>query len=135
MGNADYDQYSPHRVEVPPPKPFFTAVKSSLKETFFPDDPFRKFKNQPASKKVVMGLQYVFTILEWAPSYTLNFLKCDLIAGITISSLAVPQGISYAALANLPPIIGICKYPNIVATYMMLCYQSVNLRRIVRTRM
>lgn len=107
MGNADYDQYSPHRVEVPPPKPFLTAVKSSLKETFYPDDPFRKFKNQPASKKVVMGLQYVFTILEWAPSYTLNFLKCDLIAGITISSLAVPQGISYAALANLPPIIGI----------------------------
>ncbi|KAL6192246.1 hypothetical protein ACLB2K_038631 [Fragaria x ananassa] len=109
MEDPDYyhDQYSPQRVEIPPLKPLLTAVKLSLKETFFSDDPLRRFKNRPASKKAILGLQYFFTILEWAPRYNLGYLKSDLIAGVTIASLAVPQGISYATLANMPPIIGI----------------------------
>lgn len=111
MGNADYE--CPHRVEIPPAKPFLKALKSSLKETFFPDDPFRQFKNQPTSRKLLLGLQHFVPILEWAPRYTFDFFKSDLIAGITIASLAVPQGISYANLANLPAIIGLCKYPDL----------------------
>ncbi|CAN6558439.1 unnamed protein product [Malus baccata var. baccata] len=113
MGNVDYMypstnvEDSPHRVEIPPPQPFIKTLKSSLKETFFPDDPLRPFKNQPASRKFVLGFQYFFPILEWAPRYTLDFLKSDLISGITIASLAIPQGISYAKLANLPPILGL----------------------------
>jgi sulfate transporter 3 len=54
-------------------------------------------------------LQYFVPVLEWAPRYTFEFFKADLIAGITIASLAVPQGISYASLANLPPILGLCE--------------------------
>ncbi|XP_055811913.1 sulfate transporter 3.1-like [Solanum dulcamara] len=110
MGNADFDdQYSYHhqRVEIPPPKPFLKTLKSNVKETLFPDDPFRKFKNQPLSKKFSLGLQYFVPILDWAPRYTLKLFKADIIAGITIASLAVPQGISYAGLANLPPVIGL----------------------------
>ncbi|XP_021770305.1 sulfate transporter 3.1-like [Chenopodium quinoa] len=95
------------RVAVPPPQPFFKSLQGSLKETFFPDDPLRQFKNQPRSRKFILGLQYFFPILEWGPKYTLNFLKSDLVAGITIASLAIPQGISYAKLANLPPILGL----------------------------
>ncbi|GLU07587.1 hypothetical protein SLE2022_245410 [Rubroshorea leprosula] len=115
MGNTDYDVYTSarvesgahHRVAVPPPQPFFKSLKYSLKETFFPDDPLRQFKNQPPSKKLVLGMQYVFPFLEWAPRYSFQFFKADLIAGITIASLAIPQGISYAKLANLPPILGL----------------------------
>lgn len=110
MGNTDNE--CPHRVAIPPAKPFFKALSSSLKETFFPDDPFRQIKNQTSvSRKLLLGLQYFVPILEWAPRYTFEFFKADLIAGITIASLAVPQGISYANLANLPPIIGLCKSP------------------------
>ncbi|KAH1258335.1 Sulfate transporter 3.1 [Glycine max] len=100
MGNADYaypsgmNVESVHRVAIPPPQPFFKSLKYSMKETFFPDDPFRKFKNQPASKRFMLGLQYFFPIFEWAPKYTLHFLKSDLISGITIASLAIPQGIN-----------------------------------------
>lgn len=101
-----------HRVEIPPSQPFFKSLKSSIKETFFPDDPLRQFKNQPRSKKFKLGVQYVFPIFEWAPRYTVQFLKADLIAGITIASLAIPQGISYAKLANLPPILGLCESLN-----------------------
>ncbi|KAM7253727.1 hypothetical protein ACFE04_031409 [Oxalis oulophora] len=102
----------PHRVEIPPPQPFFKSLNNSLKETFFPDDPLRQFKNQPKSRRFLLGLQYVFPIFEWAPRYSLGFFKSDLISGITIASLAIPQGISYAKLANLPPILGLCKSIN-----------------------
>ncbi|KAF2325245.1 hypothetical protein GH714_025664 [Hevea brasiliensis] len=112
MGNTDcvYPtsnvEYA-HRVAIPPPQPFVKSLKYNLKETFFPDDPLRQFKNQPPSRKLILGLQYFLPILEWAPRYNLEFLKADLIAGITIASLAIPQGISYAKLANLPPILGL----------------------------
>lgn len=114
MGNADYASPSKenmdcaHRVAVPPPQSFFKSLKYNLKETLFPDDPLKQFKHQPASKKLILGLQYFFPIFEWAPRYSFQFLKADLIAGITIASLAIPQGISYAKLANLPPILGLC---------------------------
>ncbi|PKI57211.1 sulfate transporter 3.1-like [Punica granatum] len=112
MGTINYS-YSPgnvecpHKVVIPPPRPFFKSFKNTLKETFFPDDPLRQFKNQPRGRKFILGLQYVFPILEWGPRYSFEFLKADLIAGITIASLAIPQGISYAQLANLPPILGL----------------------------
>ncbi|KAJ8899359.1 hypothetical protein K2173_018333 [Erythroxylum novogranatense] len=112
MGNADYVHAfagveCAHRVTVPPPQPFFKSLKYTLKETFFPGDPLKQFKNQPLSRKLVLGLQYFLPIIQWAPRYTFQFLKADLIAGITIASLAIPQGISYAKLANLPPILGL----------------------------
>ncbi|GAV87344.1 Sulfate_transp domain-containing protein/STAS domain-containing protein/Sulfate_tra_GLY domain-containing protein, partial [Cephalotus follicularis] len=111
MGNTDY-VYNPsptnaHRVAIPPPQPFYKSLKYSLSETFFPDDPLRQFKKQPKSRKFILGLQYLFPFLEWAPRYSFNFLKSDLVSGITIASLAIPQGISYAKLANLPPILGL----------------------------
>ncbi|KAG6434944.1 hypothetical protein SASPL_106589 [Salvia splendens] len=113
MGTADHvDPYysgatAGHRVEIPPRQPFSTSLKNTLKETFFPDDPLRQFKNQPPRRRLLLGLQYVFPIIEWGRHYTLGFFKADLIAGITIASLAIPQGISYAKLANLPPILGL----------------------------
>ncbi|KAF5187525.1 Sulfate transporter 3.1 [Thalictrum thalictroides] len=112
MGNADLiypstNMECAHRVAIPPTQPFYKTLKSSLKETFLPDDPLRQFKNQPPSRKFVLGLQYFLPILEWAPRYTFQFFRSDLIAGITIASLAIPQGISYAKLAKLPPILGL----------------------------
>lgn len=96
-----------HGVAIPPSKPLLKTIKANLKETFFPDDPLRQFKNQSPLQKLLLGLQYFFPVLEWAPRYTFSFFKSDLIAGITIASLAIPQGISYTRLANLPPIIGL----------------------------
>ncbi|KAG7028882.1 Sulfate transporter 3.1 [Cucurbita argyrosperma subsp. argyrosperma] len=105
MGNADFE--CPHRVAIPPTKPFFESLSSNLKETFFPDDPFKQFKNQPLGPQILLWLKYFIPIFEWAPHYTLDFFKSDLVSGVTIASLAVPQGISYASLASIPPIIGL----------------------------
>lgn len=105
--DMNMDQCKNNKVAVPPPQPFFRSLQTSFKETFFPDDPLRQFKNKSGSRKFILGLQYFFPFLEWAPRYSLDFLKSDLIAGITIASLAIPQGISYAKLANLPPVLGL----------------------------
>ncbi|KAK9102203.1 hypothetical protein Sjap_019457 [Stephania japonica] len=96
-----------HSVCLPPKKTAFESAKHKVSEMFFPDDPFHRFKNQKLFERVVLGVQYFFPIFEWAPRYSLKLFKSDLISGLTIASLAIPQGISYAKLANLPPIIGL----------------------------
>lgn len=96
-----------HKVAAQPAQSTASKMKEKVKETFFPDDPFRSFKGQPLSAKWLMAVKYLFPILEWVPGYSFSLFKSDLVAGLTIASLAIPQGISYAKLANLPPIIGL----------------------------
>uniref|UniRef100_J3M243 STAS domain-containing protein n=1 Tax=Oryza brachyantha TaxID=4533 RepID=J3M243_ORYBR len=96
-----------HKVSPPPAQSTASKMKARVKETFFPDDPFRGFKGQPLRVKWLMAVQYLFPILDWVPSYSFSLFKSDLVAGLTIASLAIPQGISYAKLASLPPIIGL----------------------------
>ncbi|XP_010254169.1 PREDICTED: probable sulfate transporter 3.4 isoform X2 [Nelumbo nucifera] len=96
-----------HEVCLPPNKTTFQTLKHRLSEIFFPDDPLHRFKNQSPSVKLVLGLQYFFPIFQWGTNYSLRLIKSDIISGLTIASLAIPQGISYAKLANLPPIIGL----------------------------
>ncbi|KAG8096030.1 hypothetical protein GUJ93_ZPchr0013g36568 [Zizania palustris] len=96
------------RVPMPPARPFLETFGANVKETFLPDDPFRVVRRERGCGRRAMAvLRYFFPLIEWAPAYTLGTLKSDLIAGITIASLAIPQGISYAKLANLPPILGL----------------------------
>lgn len=80
-----------HKVGAPPKQPLLKEFKSTLKETFFADDPFRPFKDQSKSRKIVLGLQAMFPILEWGRHYNLSKFKGDLIAGLTIASLCIPQ--------------------------------------------
>ncbi|XP_022725855.1 probable sulfate transporter 3.3 isoform X2 [Durio zibethinus] len=96
-----------HRVVPPPHKSTIQKLKTRLKETFFPDDPLRQFKGQPTRKKWILAAQYIFPILQWGPNYSLKLFKSDIVSGLTIASLAIPQGISYAKLAGLPPIVGL----------------------------
>lgn len=103
-----------HRVCLPPHKTTLEKLRHRLLEVFFPDDPLHKFKNQTCLMKLYLGLQFFFPVFEWGPQYNLKLLRPDIISGLTIASLAIPQGISYAKLANLPPIVGLCKFPTIL---------------------
>ncbi|KAK9947725.1 hypothetical protein M0R45_003337 [Rubus argutus] len=98
---------SHHKVSFATPRGFGTTFKSDLKETFFPDDPFKRFQNEKALGKVKKALEYFVPIFEWLPKYNFRTLRYDLLAGLTVTSLAIPQGISYAKLAQIPPIIGL----------------------------
>ncbi|XP_055834333.1 sulfate transporter 1.3-like [Solanum dulcamara] len=96
-----------HKVGVPPKQNLFDEFKSTVKETLFADDPLRPFKDQPRSRKFVLGLQTVFPILDWSKSYNVSKFRGDVIAGLTIASLCIPQDIGYAKLANLAPQYGL----------------------------
>ncbi|XP_044487268.1 probable sulfate transporter 3.4 [Mangifera indica] len=96
-----------HNVCLPPQTTSFQKLKHRLSEIFFPDDPLHRFKNQQWCQKLLLGLQYFFPIFQWGHQYNLKLLRSDIISGLTIASLAIPQGISYAKLANLPPIVGL----------------------------
>ena len=42
-------------------------------------------------------------IVEWLPKYRLRDLQCDIIAGLTVGVMVVPQALAYANVAELPP--------------------------------
>ncbi|KAK1402353.1 Sulfate/bicarbonate/oxalate exchanger SAT-1 and related transporters (SLC26 family) [Heracleum sosnowskyi] len=96
-----------HKVGVPPKPRLLKEIADTLKETFLSDDPLRPFKKQPRRRKLVLGLQTVFPILEWGRDYNLAKFKGDLIAGLTIASLCIPQDIGYSKLAHLDPQYGL----------------------------
>ncbi|XP_020962107.1 sulfate transporter 1.3 isoform X2 [Arachis ipaensis] len=96
-----------HKVGIPPRQNLFQEFKATIKETFFADDPLRSFKDQPKSRKFVLGIEALFPILNWGRSYNLKKFRGDLISGLTIASLCIPQDIGYAKLAKLQPEYGL----------------------------
>ncbi|WOL02732.1 sulfate transporter 1.2 [Canna indica] len=106
--NEQLENYSSvHKVGLPPRRKFVREFADAFRETFFSDDPLRPYKHQPKSKKFILGLQFLFPVLEWAREYNLNKFKGDIISGLTIASLCIPQDIGYAKLANMDPQYGL----------------------------
>lgn len=58
----------------------------------------------------------LFPIIHWIPHYNLQWFIQDLIAGITVGCVLVPQSMSYAQLATLPPQYGL--YSSFIGAYM-----------------
>ncbi len=52
----------------------------------------------------------IFPPTQWVPAYQAGWLKDDLFAGITLAAYAVPVALAYAALAGLPPQVGVYGY-------------------------
>eukprot|EP00053_Salpingoeca_punica_P017871 m.173014 g.173014 ORF g.173014 m.173014 type:complete len:685 (+) comp17309_c0_seq2:265-2319(+) len=69
--------------------------------------------------KIKSRSPYYVPILNWLPKYTWALLWSDLIAGICVSLLIVPQALSYADLANLPPTYGL--YSAFVPVLLYAC--------------
>ncbi|MEA1864493.1 MAG: SulP family inorganic anion transporter [Euryarchaeota archaeon] len=50
-------------------------------------------------------------ILTWLPKYKSSWLRHDLIAGLTIWAVLVPEAMAYAGIAGVPPIMGLYTLP------------------------
>lgn len=61
----------------------------------------------PSRQEVAAYGRSLFPFLTWIPHYNLQWLAGDLVAGITIGAIVVPQGMAYAILANLDPQFGL----------------------------
>ena len=53
--------------------------------------------------KRTTGIRHFIPILNWLPGYDRSWLRLDLIAGLTVVALLVPEGMAYAELAGMPP--------------------------------
>ncbi|KAK0657499.1 sulfate transporter family-domain-containing protein [Cercophora newfieldiana] len=58
-------------------------------------------KLRPTKRQMVDYFLSLFPFLSWIGHYNVQWLIGDLVAGITIGAVVVPQGMAYAKLANL----------------------------------
>lgn len=49
----------------------------------------------------------IFPVLEWLRHYRIGTLRNDLSAGLIVAVMLIPQGMAYAMLAGLPPVMGL----------------------------
>jgi sodium-independent sulfate anion transporter 11 len=74
-------------------------------------------------------LTSLFPIFSWITRYNLTWLTGDLIAGITVGIVAVPQSMSYAVIATLPAEYGL--YSSFVGV-LIYCVSAVPIHCIQR---
>lgn len=82
------------QVEVPP-----KSLKEELVDTYLPvkqliitkDDPLEQFRGKRKRAKVKEFFFWLIPILEWLSTYKVDYILGDLVGGLTIASLAVPQ--------------------------------------------
>ncbi|KAH9718573.1 Sulfate transporter 2.1 [Citrus sinensis] len=98
-------------LNAPKPPGFWQELVNSVRETFFPHR--RKFKNEHDGFNLVFTfLHGLFPILHWCRNYKASKFRNDLMAGLTLASLCIPQSIGYATLAKLDPQYGL--YTSVV---------------------
>ena len=58
-------------------------------------------------------------ITQWARSYNKEWLRPDIIAGITVGAFTIPEAMAYVSLAGLPPQIGLYSAMVALLVYML----------------
>ncbi|KAJ6337502.1 hypothetical protein OIU76_007222 [Salix suchowensis] len=89
----------------PDPPGLLQELGSSVREIIFSHG--NKHASSAAGQKqqsrAMKFLQGLFPILRWGRDYKVSEFKNDLMAGLTLASLSIPQSIGYANLAKLDP--------------------------------
>ena len=85
---------------------FFNTLGNNMDLEALKEPKFAKFQKRLIGKtRTVFSKRKLFDwipLLTWLPSYDLQCLSGDLIAGLTCALTIIPQGIGYAPLAGLP---------------------------------
>jgi SulP family sulfate permease len=68
----------------------------------------REFQKRPMYVRIFRFISKFLPFLVWLPEYRhhLSDLKSDILAGLTVGILIIPQGMAYAMIAGLPPVHG-----------------------------
>lgn len=61
-------------------------------------------------------------ILEWLPAYRRDWLRADLVAGLTLAAFMLPESLAYGSLAGLPPQAGL--YATMLAGFAFALFCS-----------
>ena len=52
-------------------------------------------------------LSKILPIFSWLPSYQKEWIRYDVVAGLTAAAVVIPKAMAYAAIAGLPLVIGL----------------------------
>ncbi|KAL8199944.1 hypothetical protein R6Q57_013512 [Mikania cordata] len=99
-------------LDSPDPPGFHQEIMGSLKNVVCSKKNSKPSLSQTPFSWIVTFLRSAFPILSWARDYKPSMFKDDLLAGLTLASLCIPQSIGYAALAQLKPQYGL--YTSVV---------------------
>ncbi len=61
-------------------------------------------------------MRYV-PILHWLPKYQFSWLRADVISGLTVWAVMVPESMAYAGIAGVPPLVGLYTVPIPLIAY------------------
>src|SRR5271167_4302529 len=61
----------------------------------------------PISARPVSIAQRLFPVLNWLPGYRRDWLLPDVLAGLAVWAVMVPEGMAYAGIIGVPPIMGL----------------------------
>ncbi|KAI9679909.1 MAG: Sulfate permease 2 [Caeruleum heppii] len=64
-------------------------------------------KLTPSGRTMLRYLYDLFPFVHWITRYNLRWFSGDMVAGITVGAVVVPQSMAYALLAQLPPEFGL----------------------------
>ena len=56
-------------------------------------------------------------VFSWLPSYDRGFLRGDVVAGLTVWAVLVPEALAYATIAGVSPVIGLYAAPAALILY------------------
>jgi len=59
----------------------------------------------------------VLPVFEWLPNYQKAWLRTDILAGLAVWAMMVPQALAYAGIAGVPPIYGLYAVPLAMLAY------------------
>jgi len=65
-------------------------------------------------------MQGFFPFLQWLPRYQKIWLAKDVIAGLIVGIILIPQGMAYAMIAGLPPVYGLYAAMVPILVYVLL---------------
>ena len=61
----------------------------------------------PISARPASTAQRLLPVLGWLPSYQRAWLLPDVLAGLAVWAVMVPEGMAYAGIVGVPPIMGL----------------------------
>ena len=67
-----------------------------------------------------MRIPSLMPVTKWSRKYNKDWLRPDIIAGITVGAVMIPESMAYVSLANLPPEVGL--YSAMVALFVYVIF-------------
>ena len=73
-----------------------------------------------ANSDVASAAHRFLPILDWAPGYRRDWLMPDVLAGLALWAVMVPEGMAYAGIVGVPPIMGLYTIVPALVAYALL---------------